>query len=70
MPRGSQFVLEHLVTAPPVRDGPDGFADSGRDRPISDVREMPEGGRSPRGHQNLNSGAFRTLAKGRVASNC
>jgi len=33
MPRGRQLVLRHAVTAPPVRDGPDGIADSGRDRP-------------------------------------
>jgi hypothetical protein len=31
MPRGSQLVLGHAVRAPPVRDGPDGIADSGRD---------------------------------------
>lgn len=33
MPRGSQLVLGHAVTSPPVRDGPDGITDSGRDRP-------------------------------------
>jgi hypothetical protein len=33
MPRGRQIVLGHAVTAPPVRDGPDGIADSSRHRP-------------------------------------
>jgi hypothetical protein len=32
MPLGSQLVLGHAVTAPPLRDGPDGIADFGRDR--------------------------------------
>jgi hypothetical protein len=31
MPR-RQLVPGHAVTAPPVREGPDGIADSGRDR--------------------------------------
>jgi hypothetical protein len=34
-------MLGHAVTAPPVRDGPDGIANSGRDRPKA-VRALAE----------------------------
>jgi hypothetical protein len=39
MLRGRQLALGHAVTAPPVRDGPGGIADSGRDRPRAATRD-------------------------------